>query len=243
MDRETLSGQAGEYRIYESIAAGGFASVYYGRDTSTNVPVGVKRLHPHLQFEPGLVQRFEQEAATVRDLTNPHVVRLLDQGRDSNGLPFIVMEWVEGLTVGDWIKRQGRYTSSAAADVGCQALDGLDAAWARRVVHRDIKPANLMITPNGQLKIMDFGIAKDVDLATVTGSGLFGTPAYMAPEQLRGQALDCRADLYSLGVTLHTMLVGQPPFEGPSFADYFRQHLEQEPPRIEDLSTDVDPGW
>jgi serine/threonine protein kinase/sugar lactone lactonase YvrE len=243
VDQQTLRGQVGEYRIYESIAAGGFASVYYGRDTATNVPVAVKRLHPHLQAEPGIVERFEQEAATVRGLTNPHIVRLLDQGRDLYQVPFIVMEWVEGLTVADWLKRQGRYSSRAAAEVGAQALEGLDAAWARRVVHRDIKPANLMVTPGGQLKIMDFGVAKDVELAPLAGaSGLIGTPAYMAPEQLRGQPLDCRADLYSLGVTLYMMLAGRPPFEGPSFADYFRQHLEQEPPRIEDLSDDVDPG-
>ncbi|MBV9599242.1 MAG: SMP-30/gluconolactonase/LRE family protein [Chloroflexi bacterium] len=243
VDQETLRGELGEYRIYELIAAGGFASVYYGRDTATNVPVAVKRLHPHLQAETSIVERFEQEANTVRGLDHPHIVRLLDQGRDQHQVPFIVMEWVEGLTVADWLKRRGRYLSAAAAKVGCQVLKGLDAAWARRVVHRDIKPANLMVSPSGRLKIMDFGVAKDVELATMAGSsGLIGTPAYMAPEQLRGQSLDCRADLYSLGVTLYMMLAGRPPFEGPSFADYFRQHLEQEPPPMEDLSADVDQG-
>ncbi len=243
MAQETLRGQVSEYRIYEPIASGGFASVYYGRDPATNVPVAVKRLHPHLQAEPGIIERFEQEAATVRGLTDAHIVRLLDQGRDLQGVPFIVMEWVEGLTVADWLKRQGRYSSAGAADVGCQVLEGLDAAWARRIVHRDIKPANLMVTPGGRLKIMDFGVAKDVELATLAGSsGLIGTPAYMAPEQLRGEPLDCRADLYSLGVTLFMMLAGRPPFEGPSFADYFRQHLEQPPPRLEELSDDVHPG-
>jgi eukaryotic-like serine/threonine-protein kinase len=239
VEQDTLHGQVSEYRLYESIASGGFGSVYIGRDTATNVPVAVKRLHPHLKSEPGFVERFEQEAATVRGLTHPNIVRLLDQGRDQLDVPFIVMEWVEGLTIGDWLKRRGRYAPSEAATVGCQVLEGLDAAWARRVVHRDIKPANLIVTPGGRVKIMDFGVAKDVDLATVAGSsGLIGTPAYMAPEQLRGQALDCRADLYALGITLYMMIAGRPPFEGPSFADYFRQHLEQNPPPLDG----VDPG-
>ena len=241
--QDTLKGQLSEYRVYESIASGGFGSVYIGRDTSTNVPVAVKRLHPHLKDEPGFVERFEQEASTVRGLVHPNIVRLVDQGRDQAGVPFIVMEWVEGLTIGEWLKRRGRYTSPDAANVGCQVLEGLDAAWARRVVHRDIKPANLMVTPTGRVKIMDFGVAKDIDLATVAGSsGLIGTPAYMAPEQLRGQALDCRADLYALGITLFMMLSGRPPFEGPSFADYFRQHLEQPPPDLRQLAPEVDPG-
>jgi hypothetical protein len=243
VDQETLHGQVSDYRLYEAIASGGFGSVSIGRDTATNVPVAIKRLHPHLKNEPGFVERFEKEAATVRGLVHPNIVRLLDQGRDAEGVPFLVMEWVEGLTVGDWLKRRGKYASAEVVDVGCQVLEGLNAAWSRRVVHRDIKPANLMVTPSGRVKIMDFGVAKDLELATLAGSsGIIGTPAYMAPEQLRGQPLDCRADLYSLGITLYLMASGRLPFEGPSFADYFRQHLEQEPPRVEDLAPEVDRG-
>jgi serine/threonine-protein kinase len=126
--------------------------------------------------------------------------------------------------------------------VGCQVLEGLDAAWARRIVHRDIKPANLMVTPTGRVKIMDFGVAMDLELATLAGSsGLTGTPAYMAPEQLRGEPVDCRTDLYALGITLYAMVAGRLPFQGPSFTDYYRQHLEQDPPWIEDLSPHVAP--
>jgi serine/threonine-protein kinase len=116
VDQETLHGQVSDYRLYESIASGGFGSVYIGRDTATNVPVAVKRLHAHLKDEPGVVERFEQEASTVRGLTHRSIVRLLDQGRDPQGTPFIVMEWVEGLTIADWIKRRGKYGS---ADVLC----------------------------------------------------------------------------------------------------------------------------
>jgi eukaryotic-like serine/threonine-protein kinase len=101
LSEQTLRGQVGDYRLYESIASGGFGSVSIGRDTATNVPVAVKRLHAHLKDEPGFVERFEQEASTVRGLNHPNIVRLLDQGRDAEGVPFLVMEWVEGLTIGD----------------------------------------------------------------------------------------------------------------------------------------------
>ncbi len=235
--QETLRGDVSEYRVYESIASGGFGSVYIGRDTATNVPVAVKRLHPHLKDQPGFVERFEREASTVRGLVHPNIVRVLDQGRDKYGVPFIVLEWVEGLTVGDWLKRRGPYAPAEAADVACQALEGLQAAWSRRVVHRDVKPANLMVTPTGRVKVMDFGVAKDVDLATLAGtSGVIGTPAYMAPEQLRGQPLDGRADIYAMGVTLYQMIAGSPPFMGPTMADYFRQQLQEEPPPIPGLA-------
>jgi eukaryotic-like serine/threonine-protein kinase len=236
----TLQGDVGAYRVYESIASGGFGSVYIGRDTSHNVPVAVKRLHPHLKDQPGFVERFEREASTVRGLIHPNVVRVIDQGRDSQGVPFIVLEWVEGLTVGDWLKRRGPYAPAEAADIACQALEGLQAAWTRRVVHRDVKPANLMVTPTGRVKVMDFGVAKDVDLATLVGtSGIIGTPAYMAPEQLRGMQLDTRADVYALGVTLYQMIAGSPPFQGPTMADFFRQHLQEEPPPLPGLNPGI----
>jgi serine/threonine-protein kinase len=242
--QETLRGELSTYRIFDVVASGGFGSVAFGRDTATNVPVAVKRLHAHLKEQSGFVERFEREAATVRGLTHPNIVRLLDQGRDDSGVPFLVLEWVEGLTVAGWVKQQGRYSSAQAAEVACQVLEGLEAAWARRVVHRDIKPANIIVTPSGRVKVMDFGIAKDTDLATLAGTtgGVVGTPAYIAPEQLRGEPLDCRADLYALGATLYMMLSGRPPFEGPSLTDYFRQHLEQDPPPLETQAPGVPRG-
>ncbi len=190
MDQETLRGEVSEYRVYELIASGGFASVYYGRETSSSVPVAVKRLHPHLKNESDIVERFDKEAATVRGLIHPKIVRLLDHGRDAQGLPFIVMEWVEGSTISDWLKQHGPYAPSVAAGLACQVLEGLDAAWAKRIVHRDIKPANLMVTPGGRLKIMDFGVAKDVELATVVGSsgGQFDQPT--------GVTLDAQGNIF-----------------------------------------------
>ncbi|MBV9579365.1 MAG: protein kinase [Chloroflexi bacterium] len=131
MDQETLHGHVSDYRMYESIASGGFGSVSIGRDMTTNVPVAVKRLHAHLKDEPGFVERFEQEAATLRGLVHPNIVRLLDQGRELRGGPFIVMEWVEGLTIGDWLKRRGSYPAGEVADVDCQVLEGLEAARAQ----------------------------------------------------------------------------------------------------------------
>src|SRR4051812_45058075 len=116
VQQETLRGEVGEYRVYEKIASGGFGSVFIGRDTSTNVPVAVKRLHPHLKDQPGFGEGFKREASTVRGLNPPSVVRLLDQGRDDQEVPFIVMEWVEGLPVPNWLNRRGRYAPAEAAE-------------------------------------------------------------------------------------------------------------------------------
>ena len=167
----------GAYQVYELVAAGAFGSVYFGRDLESNRAVAIKRLHPHWARDARAVERFNQEAQTGRELRHPNVVQLLDQGSDAEGIPFIVMQWVEGWTVAALFERHlkqlGAFPIDEAVEIAWQTLAGLEAARRIGLVHRDIKPLNLMVTPppERQLKVMDFGIAKDV-LAAVTGGFL-----------------------------------------------------------------------
>src|SRR5918911_1961593 len=226
-----LQTASGQYRVFDLIASGAFGSVYYGRSLRDGSPVAIKQLHPHHADDARVVARFESEAGLVRGLAHPSIVRVLDQGRTDAGLPFIVMEWVTGWTLAELITRLKRFPPAATAEIGCQVLDGLEAARQIGVIHRDIKPLNIMVTAEGRAKIMDFGIAKATDLAALTGtSGTLGTPAYMAPEQFEGRAPDTRADLYSLGVVLYEMLAGDVPFHASSVAAVIYQHLRVPPP-------------
>src|SRR5712692_3706823 len=212
----------GAYQVYELVAAGAFGSVYFGRDLGTNRAVAIKKLHPHWARDPRAVERFNQEGRTGRELIHPNVVQLLDQGVDADGVPFIVMQWVEGWTVATLLERHvkqlGAFPIDEAVEIAVQALAGLEAARRIGLVHRDIKPLNLMVTPppERQVKVMDFGIAKDV-LAEATGNYTqIGTLAYMAPEQLRNEPVDARTDVYAVGVTLYEVLAGRRPFGGPA---------------------------
>jgi eukaryotic-like serine/threonine-protein kinase len=153
------------------------------------------------------------------------------------------VEWVTGWTIADLIQRQRAIPFGEVAMVGRHVLEALEAARRRGVIHGDIKPRNLMVIPEGRVKVMDFGIAKESALAAASGStGLVGTPAYMAPEQLRGESLDCRTDLYALGITLYQMLAGRVPFEAPSTAGYMYQHLQMSPKPLAEVRPEVRPG-
>jgi serine/threonine-protein kinase len=203
----------GSYALYAAIASGGFGTVYFGRDLQSNRPVAIKRLHGHLAYQPDVVERFQQEAQRLRGLQHPNIVQVLDDGTDGHGLPFIILEWVEGWTVAALLEKSGRFEIDEAVAIACQVLAALEAAGRRGVVHRDIKPSNLMLTPppDRRVKVMDFGIAKDL-LGNVGGQYTqIGTIAYMAPEQFTQGPVDARTDLYALGVTLYELLTGQRP--------------------------------
>lgn len=240
--RRTLRGERDSYAVYELIASGGFASVFFGRSLADNRAVAIKLLHPHLAGSPEAVRKFEAEARLARQLVHPGIVQVLDQGRDGT-TPFLVMEWVEGWTLAHLIERRGAFPPDEAAGIACQVLEALAVAHAHGVVHRDVKPLNVMVTAGGRVKLMDFGIAKQT-LATVAtaSSMLVGTPQYMAPEQFRDEPLDVRTDLYALGVTLYQVLVGRVPFEAQSTAGYMYKHLSEAPPPLVELAPRVPPG-
>src|SRR5579871_2623356 len=212
-EQQVLRTKSGSYALYAQVASGGFGVVYFGRDLRSNRAVAIKRLHGHLAYQPDIVARFQQEAQRLRGLQHPNIVQVLDDGTDVGGVPFIILQWVEGWTVGALLEQSGRLAIAEAVEIACEVLAALQAAGQRGVVHRDIKPANLMLTPppDRQVKVMDFGIAKDVLANASNQYTQIGTIAYMAPEQFTEGPVDARTDLFALGVTLYEMLTGQRP--------------------------------
>ncbi|MGD2205905.1 MAG: protein kinase [Anaerolineae bacterium] len=232
----------GKYKIYDEVGSGGFATVYLGRNMDTNEIVAIKVLSRQYTKESQYVERFRREASLAERLRHPNVVRIFDHGIE-DGIHFLVMEFVEGLTLDRIIQRKGRFSIEETLSYTEQALAGLQAAYRAGIVHRDIKPANLMITPDGTVKVMDFGIARVEALAGLTQSGMFmGTPRYISPEMARGARADIRADLYALGLLIYEMLSGAPPFDAENPWAVLRQQIEGQPTPIHQLRPDV-PRW
>lgn len=232
----------GRYKVYDQVGAGGFATVYLGRNLQTNEIVAIKVLSQELTADPHYVERFRREVATAERLQHPNIIRILDHGLHE-GSHFLVMEYVEGLTLEQAVQRQGALPVDEAVSYAEQVCAGLQVAFEQGVVHRDIKPANVMVTPGGRAKIMDFGIARQEAQEGITQSGMFlGTPRYVAPEVASGTSADTRADLYAVGVLLYEMLAGAPPFTGDSPWAVLHQQMESQPTPIQVVRSDV-PDW
>jgi len=232
----------GKYKIYDEVGAGGFATVYLGRNMDTNEIVAIKVLGEQFTRDPRYVERFRREAGLAERLRHPNIVRIFDHGVES-GMNFLVMEFVEGLTLDKMISRRGGLPVDEVLSYAEQACAGLQAAYEAGVVHRDIKPANLMITPNGTVKIMDFGIARMEALSGLTQSGVFmGTPRYISPEMATGAGADIRSDLYALGLLAYEMLAGKAPFDADNPWAVLRQQIEVQPAPLHEIRPDV-PPW
>ncbi len=213
----------GKYRLVRLIGEGGMGSVYEARHEYLGSAVALKFLDPDLARRPGLVARFLQEARVSASIRNPHVVQVSDVDQSSEGLPYLVMELLEGESLQRALSRTGRLPIPAALDIAAQILDGLDAAHNAHVVHRDLKPDNVFLVPTRQgalAKLLDFGIAKlriseEFQKGLTRPGVLMGTPEYMAPEQaFSADTADLRADLYSLGVIIFEMVTGRRPVSG-----------------------------
>jgi tRNA A-37 threonylcarbamoyl transferase component Bud32 len=202
------------YRLLRFIAQGGMGEVWQAEHLYLSKTVAIKRLHPSLARDAAVRRRFKQEAATLAYLDHPNIVRLHDYLEDPDEV-YLVMEYVEGVPLDEWInKTTGPIPELRAADLLRQILDGVGYAHAQGIIHRDIKPSNFLITPDLQVKILDFGIAHAIEgdmKLTKTGARL-GTVLYMSPEQVQGHAIDLRSDIYAIGVTLFQMLTGQCPY-------------------------------
>jgi len=205
----------GRYRIVSHIARGGMGTVYRAHDSRLDREVALKFLPPHLGADANAAERLLVEARAAAGLEHPNVCAIHEIGETDDGQPFIAMAFYEGETLKQQLRR-GRLPVDEAVAIGTQVARALAAAHARGIVHRDVKPGNVMLTPDGTVKLLDFGLAKMSD-ATLTGPGVtLGTMAYMSPEQIAGGAVDRRTDLWSLGVVLYEMVTGLRPFRGAS---------------------------
>lgn len=222
---------AGRYRLEDLLASGGMAQVWQGTDEVLQRQVAVKLLHTHLAADATFVARFRQEAVAAARLAHPGIVAIYDTCSE-DGLEAIVMELVPGRTLRQRLDDAEPIDPWQAAGLAAQVADALDAAHSAGLVHRDIKPANVLLSGDGRVKVADFGIAKAVAEADLTQPGLMvGTAKYLAPEQVRGEPIDARTDLYSLGVVLYEMLCGRPPFQGDTDAATALMRLQKDPLR------------
>ena len=220
----------GRYKIHEELGSGGVSIVYLGLDMQTSDTIAVKVLHAYVATEAETLARFEREASLMGDLDDPHFVRVLDHGQEGEQ-PFLVMEFVEGSTLKAYIGQNITLPAEEALFIARQVAEGLAAIHRRGVIHRDVKPQNIMVRPDGFVKVMDFGIAKALDMTTLTKTGfMVGTPHYVSPEQAMGSASDQRSDIYSLGVVLYEMLTGRLLFSGKNPIAILMKHLKEPVP-------------
>lgn len=229
----------GRYELVRPIASGGMARVWEGRDSVLNRPVAVKILHPHLATDRGFLLRFQREAVAAARLSHRSIVSIFDTVSEP-GTEAIVMELIHGNTLRAVLDQVGRVSAKDAVELGLQIADALDEAHRAGIVHRDIKPSNILFCSDRRVMVTDFGIAKageDTDL-TVTGT-LLGTAKYLSPEQVLGEEVDPRADLYSLGVVLFEALTGRAPFQADTDAATALARLHQEPPQVLQLQPDI----
>ena len=230
---------ANRYELMEKIGEGGMAVVYKARCTFLDRWVAIKILRDQYANNPEFVDRFQREARAAARLAHPNIVSIYDVGEDQ-GRHFIVMEYVQGENLKDYLSRRGPLAPQTVAEMGQQVAAALAHAHCRGIIHRDIKPHNLLVSPEGQVKVTDFGIARAAAASSLTETGVvLGSVHYFSPEQAQGGAVDARSDTYALGVVLYELLTGVPPFTGDSPIAIALSHLDSEPPAVAELCPHV----
>ena len=218
---------AGRYRLLDRLGAGGMSVVWRARDDLLDREVAVKVLATEGAADPSLPERVRVEARAAARLRHPHVIEVHDYGETEDHLPYVVMELIDGRSLADVLGR-GALSWRSAALIGAQVAAALAAAHARGIVHRDVKPSNVMVTPGG-VKLVDFGISATVGMADRIGDEVLGTPAYLAPERLRGGSVRPATDVYALGLLLYLMLAGRLPWHASTTTQMLRAHRYLEP--------------
>ncbi|TFB55433.1 Stk1 family PASTA domain-containing Ser/Thr kinase [Cryobacterium sp. TMT2-17-1] len=243
---------AGRYRVGALLGRGGMSDVHIGTDSRLGRTVAIKLLKSSLAADPAFRTRFRQEAQAAARMAHPTIVRVFDAGEESvseiggheSQIPFIVMEYVDGRLLKDII-REGAVQPDEAVRIIVGVLTALEYSHRAGVVHRDIKPGNIMITKTGQVKVMDFGIARAISDSSTTvaqTTAILGTASYFSPEQAKGESVDARTDLYSTGVVLFEMLAGRPPFRGDSAVAVAYQHVSEAPVEPSSINSRVSPA-
>ena len=229
--QDPLVGQVldGRYRIEARVAAGGMATVYRAVDTRLDRVLALKVMHPALAADTAFVERFIREAKAVARLDHPNVVSVYDQGNDGRYV-YLAMEYVAGCTLRELLHEQGALSPRAALDILEPILAALGAAHLAGLVHRDMKPENVLIGDDGRVKVADFGLVRAAGTDTTSTSGVLGTVAYLAPEQIEDGTAEPRSDVYACGVMLYEMLTGDKPHHGGSAAAVLYQHLHEDVP-------------
>ena len=236
----------GPYTIMRKLGSGGMADVYFSMHEELHRPAAVKVLRPSLAGDESNLQRFVQEARAAASLVHPNIVQVYDVGQQEDlnqhvTIRYIAQEYVDGRNLRQYLEQHGTMSIREALSVLLQTLAALKKSSSAGVVHRDIKPENILLTPEGDVKVTDFGLARllhDDPQLTRAGTTL-GTPMYMSPEQLQDGEVDVRSDLYSLGVTLFHMLAGKPPFSGETPLALAMQHVQAQPPKLNELRPDI----
>ncbi|WP_163552245.1 Stk1 family PASTA domain-containing Ser/Thr kinase [Candidatus Frankia alpina] len=240
----------GRYELGAAIGYGGMAEVFRGHDIRLGREVAIKTLRPDLARDPTFLARFRREAQSSAALNHPAIVSVYDTGEDEiNGthIPYIVMEFIEGRTLRDALQAEGRFTERRAMEITSDVCAALDYSHRVGIIHRDIKPANVMLSPDGSVKVMDFGIARATTATSSTmtaTAAVIGTAQYLSPEQARGARVDARSDVYTTGVLLYELLTGSPPFRGDNPVAVAYQHVREDPDppsaRDRDISPEAD---
>jgi serine/threonine protein kinase len=241
MDIEQLAGtKLGSYEIEILLGRGGMGVVYKARQVSLNRPVALKILPPALSSDPSYIKRFQREAQAVAKLSHPNIVQIHDIAHE-NDLHFFSMEHIEGQTLDDLLREKGKLEVNEAIKIIAQAAEGIEHAHENGILHRDIKPSNMILNQRGDVKVMDFGLARmSGEGSRLTQSGtLMGTLDYMSPEQCRGEELDEQTDIYSLGVVLYEMLTDRLPFEAPNEAALIHKIINEESAEVTSVNPNV----
>ena len=215
---------AGRYEIVGRIGAGGMSNVYKAKDQKLNRFVAVKVLKPEFSADATFVKKFRVEAQSAAGLSHPNIVNVYDVGEE-NGIYYIVMELVQGITLKHYIERKGKLDIREVLNISVQIASGMGAAHANRIIHRDIKPQNVIMSRDGKVKVTDFGIAKAADSTTVTTNAA-GSVHYISPEQARGGYSDEKSDIYSLGITIYEMVTGRVPYDGENNVSVALRHIQ-----------------
>ncbi|MGQ9779106.1 MAG: Stk1 family PASTA domain-containing Ser/Thr kinase [Bacillota bacterium] len=230
------------YRLEELIGEGGMALVYKAECSVLARPVAVKILRPQFAADAEFVERFRREAQAAARLSHPNIVTVYDVGQDK-GLNYIVMEYVPGENLKEIIKREAPFTVARALNIARQICEALHHAHQHNIIHRDIKPHNILITPEGLVKVTDFGIARAVSASTLTqGGAVLGSVQYFSPEQAKGAPASVASDIYSLGCVLYEMLTGSVPFKGESPIAIALKHIQEDPAPLRQFRPGIPPA-